>query len=572
MRLSETEAMLCLQSLTVIEGDKMLQTPSELVERYQREEWWGDMVVTDYLDRWADEKPDQVALVSHFYATDHTETLSYRQLHRLVERAAWALLDLGVEPGDAVAVQLPNWWHFTLLYLACVRIGAAIVPITPIMRHRQIRLMLGRTEARVMAIPPKFRNFDYGAMMEELSEDLPSLRAVIVIGEPVPEGMLSFERDVLLQRREVGRSREELQRLRPDPVHAVSAICFTSGTTGEPKGVMHNQATIMYHSRSAGESALGLTQDDRILMGSPLGHYTGFAYGINMPLALGSKAVLMDMWEPNTAVRLIDEEEVSWTMGATPFLMDLARSNTLEQHDVSSLRYFVCAGATIPSALVEEAHHRLPCRVISVWGMTEDGAVTFISPDDPPSRAAESDGGPVPGMEVRIVDPVSRKPLPSGTEGLLVARGPGQFVGYYKRPDLWEEAHDGQWFNTGDLARMDEQGYIRISGRTKDIVIRGGENVPVVEVEEILFRHPKVREVAVVATPDPRMGERACACVALSEGEQFTFEELQAWFDQNQTAKQYWPERLEVFDELPKTPSGKIQKFLLRDLVADRQI
>jgi cyclohexanecarboxylate-CoA ligase len=153
----------------------------------------------------------------------------------------------------------------------------------------------------------------------------------------------------------------------------------------------------------------------------------------------------------------------------------------------------------------------------------------------------------------------------------LEARGPGQFVGYYKRPDLWEEAYDAQqWFDTGDLARMDEQGYIRISGRTKDIVIRGGENIPVVEVEEILFRHPKVREAAVVGTPDPRMGERACACVTLNAGEQLTFEDLQTWFDQSQTAKQYWPERLEVFDELPKTPSGKIQKFLLRDWVADR--
>ncbi|MAF51785.1 MAG: cyclohexanecarboxylate-CoA ligase [Chloroflexi bacterium] len=548
----------------------MLQTPQELVERYQREGWWRDIVVTDYLDRWADEKPDQVALVSHFYATDRTATLSYRQLHRLVDRAAWALIDLGVGPGDRVAVQLPNWWHFTLIYLACARIGAVIVPITPIMRHLQIKHMLDRTEARVMVIPPNFRNFDYGAMMEELSDELPSLRAVIVVGDPVPEGMLSFERDVLLQRREVGRSSEELRMLRPDPIHDVGAICFTSGTTGEPKGVMHSQATIMYHSRSPG-SVLGLNRDDRILMGSPLGHYTGFAFGINMPLALGSKTVLMDMWEPETAVRLIAEEGVTWTMGATPFLMDLTRTDALDRYNVSTLRYFVCAGATIPNALVEEAHQRLPCRVISAWGMTEDGAVTFVRPTDPPSTAAESDGGPVPGMEVRIVNPVSREPLPAGAEGALEARGPGQFVGYYKRPDLWEEAYDAQqWFDTGDLARMDEQGYIRISGRTKDIVIRGGENIPVVEVEEILFRHPKVREAAVVGTPDPRMGERACACVTLNAGEQLTFEDLQTWFDQSQTAKQYWPERLEVFDELPKTPSGKIQKFLLRDWVADR--
>ena len=549
----------------------MLQTPPELVERYQRQGWWGSAVVTDYLDRWAVEKPDQVALVSHFYARDESVTLSYRQLLRLVDRVAWTLLDLGVAPTDRVAVQLPNWWHFTLFYLACVRIGAIVVPITPIMRHRQVRHMLGRAEARVMVIPPVFRGFDYAAMMEELAGDLPSLQSVVVIGEPVPQGMLSFERDVLAPRREVRRSAAELLGLRPDPVHDVSAICFTSGTTGEPKGVMHSQATIMYHSGGP-ISVLELTSEDRILMGSPLGHYTGFAYGINMPLVLGTKAVLMDKWEPETAVRLIAEEGVSWTMGATPFLMDLARSRALDRYDVSCLRTFVCAGATIPSALVEEAHRRLPCRVISVWGMTEDGAVTFIRPDDPPSKAAESDGAPVPGMELRIVDPDTREPVPAGTQGLLVARGPAQFVGYYKRPDLWTAAHDRQhWFDTGDLARMDGDGYVRITGRVKDIIIRGGENIPVVEVEEILFRHPKVSEVAVVATPDPRMGERACACVVLHPGERLTFDELQTWFIKSETAKQYWPETLEVFEELPKTSSGKIQKFLLRDWVSERQ-
>ena len=548
----------------------MLQTPPKLVDLYRRDGWWGDKVVTDYLDQWANEKPDKVALVSHFYTTDQVVTLSYRHLYRLVERVAWTLLDLGVGPGDRVAVQLPNWWQFPLFYLACVRIGATIVPITAIMRHRQIRFMLDLTEARVMVVPRTFRNFDYASMMEELAGEFPSLRAVIVIGEPVPDGMLSFETEVLLQRKEVGRSAEELRRLRPDPVHDVSAICFTSGTTGEPKGVMQTQATIMYQTSNPG-SVLELTQQDAGLMPSPLGHYTGFAYGINLPLVLGAKAVLMDMWEPDTAVRLVAEEGVTWTWGATTFLVDFIRANALDRYDVSFFKYFICGGATIPSALVDEVQQRLPCRVVPAWGMTENGGVTYVWPDDPPSRAAETDGAPAPGRELRIVDPATREPLPNGSEGLLVARGPGQFVGYYKRPDLWEAAHDDdQWFDTGDLARMNEEGYIRITGRIKDIIIRGGENIPVLDVEELLFRHPKVREVAVVGIPDPRLGERACACVVLNQGDELTFEELQSWFDQSQTAKQYWPERLEVFDEFPKTPSGKVQKFLLRDLVSPR--
>ncbi|MDA1348632.1 MAG: AMP-binding protein [Chloroflexi bacterium] len=549
----------------------MLQTPPELVERYRSLGWWGDSVVTDYLDRWTDETPDRIALVSHFYADDRAETLSYGQVHRLVDRLAWTLLDLGVEPSDRVVVQLPNWWHFPLFYLACIRIGATIVPITPIMRSREVGHILERTAARVAVVPSSFRRFDHAAMLEGLSAELTSPPTVIVVGDPVPEGMLSFERDVLLRRREVGRSSEDLRKLRPDPIQAVSCICFTSGTTGEPKGVMHNQATMMFQTGGP-RSVLGLSREDTVLMPSPLGHYTGFEYGINTPMVAGMKTVLMDYWDPNTAVRLVAEERVSWTWAATTFLMDFARSDALDEYAVPSLRYFICGGASIPGALVEEVHRRLSCRVIPDWGMTELGGVTFVWPDDPPSRAAGTDGGPIPGMEVSVVDPVTREPVPVGTDGILRARGPSRFVGYYLRPDLWDLANDDDhWFDTGDLARMDEQGYIRIVGRTKDIVIRGGENIPVAEVEDVLFRHPKVSEVAVVGTADPRLGERACACVVLGPGERLTFEELQQWFDESQTAKQYWPERLEVFDEFPKTPAGKIQKFVLRELVEARK-
>jgi acyl-coenzyme A synthetase/AMP-(fatty) acid ligase len=430
--------------------------------------------------------------------------------------------------------------------------------------------MVEWTEAKVMVIPSTYRNFDYAAMLGDLAGELPDLRAVIVVGEPVPQGMLSFEREVLDRRREVGRSPADLRRLRPDPVYGLGAICFTSGTTGEPKGVMHNNATMICQARNE-ISALELTQEDIILMGSPLGHYTGFEFGVNMPLVLGSKTVLMDLWEQDMAVRLIAEEGVTWTIGATPFLVDLTRAPTLDRYDVSTLRYFVCAGATIPTALVEEAHQRLPCRVISGWGMTENGSVSLIWPHDSPGKAAESDGAPMACMELRIVDPTTWEPLPMGSEGLLMSRGPQQFVGYFKRADFWEESHDAQaWFDTGDQARMDDDGYIRITGRLKDIIIRGGENIPVAEVEETIFRHPKVREVAVVAREVPRMGERACACVVLRPGEELTFAELQEWFAQSQTAKQYWPEDLEVLEELPKTPSGKIQKFLLREWINAR--
>ncbi len=551
----------------------MLQTPPDLVERYRSGGWWGNSVVTDHLDRWASQKPDADAIVSHFYADDRSVSLSYRETRRLVDRTARSLLDLGVRPLDRVAVQLPNWWHFPILYLACVRIGVVIIPITPIMRHRQIGHVLNRTDAKLLVVPSTFRGFDHAAMAGHLSAELPSPPRVVVVGDPVPAGMLSFDSDVV-DRPGPGHPLDpadgRLCGMRPDPVRAVSCICFTSGTTGEPKGVMHNQASIMFQSRGPA-SVLGLGPHDTMLMASPLGHYTGFAYGMNAPVVWGMKTVLMDYWQPETAVRLVAQERVTWTWASTTFLVDFVRSSAHEIHDVRSLRYFICGGSAIPGPLVEEAHARLPFRVIPDWGMTECGGVTFVRPDEPPSRAAETDGGPVEGMEVRIVDPVTREDVPIGAEGLLVTRGPGQFVGYYRRPDLWRSAHDaGHWFDTGDLARMDEQGCIRIVGRTKDIVIRGGENIPVADVEEILFSHPKIREAAVVATPDPRLGERACACVVLNPEERLTFEEMQSWFAGSRTAKQYWPERLEVFGDFPRTPSGKVQKFVLREQVRAR--
>jgi cyclohexanecarboxylate-CoA ligase len=253
-------------------------------------------------------------------------------------------------------------------------------------------------------------------------------------------------------------------------------------------------------------------------------------------------------------------------MASTPFLADLTHTPALADHDVGSLHTFLTAGAPIPRALVQQANKNLGAHIISCWGMTENGGVTATRRDDPPEKVFETDGVPIGGMEVRVVGDGGAT-VAAGVEGHLQARGASSFVGYLKRPEAFDSDAAG-WFETGDYARMDEDGYIRISGRSKDVIIRGGENIPVVEVEGLLYKHPAVQDVAIVAMPDPRLGERACAYVALVPGASLSFDEMIAFLAEQQMAVQYLPERLEIIAEMPRTPSGKIQKFQLREAAA----
>jgi cyclohexanecarboxylate-CoA ligase len=276
----------------------------------------------------------------------------------------------------------------------------------------------------------------------------------------------------------------------------------------------------------------------------------------------------MDVWNEEEAARLIEVEGVTFSMGATPFLRDLTYLET--GRDRSSLRLFISAGAPIPRALVRDARERLGCVVSAGWGMTENGMVTCNGLHDDEEKIVGSDGSPLAGMELRIVDD-DGAPVAPGVEGDLLARGAAQFVGYFRRPQFTAEAHtaDG-WFHTGDRGTLDRDGYLAITGRSKDLIIRGGENIPVVEVENLLYTHPKVAGIAIVATPDPRLGERACAVVIPREGQTITLGEIVSFLERHQLARQKFPERLELVSEFPTTPSGKIQKYKLRDLVAER--
>lgn len=521
---------------------------------------WNDKIITDYLDEAVASAGDKAAIITYRMADGSRVELSYRELNEKVTRIAAGLAELGVRKGDIVSCQLPNWWQMTALHLACVRIGAVLNPLMPIFREHELEFMLGMAESKVLVVPQTFRKFDHGAMAHELKHSLPKLAHVLVIGS---EGEDSFERVLLERTWEDEVDTAALFRERRPSGDDVVQILYTSGTTGKPKGVMHTSNTLFSHIRPFAER-LALGETDTVFMPSPLAHQLGFLYGLMLPVYLKSTVVLQDTWLPEEAVAIIRAERPSLMLGSTPFLADIAEQAIEHGSDLQSLTLFLCAGAPIPSPLVEKAAKNLPTRILSAWGMTENGAVTTTLPEDDPERAVHTDGVPLPYIELKVTD-MEGNPLPAGQEGPLYMRGASLFVGYFKQPELYGVDDEG-WFPTGDLARLDEQGYVRITGRSKDVVIRGGENIPIVDIENTLYQHPKIQTLALVGKPDERLGERLCAYVTLKEGEEsLTLEEICAFLTERKVTRQYQPEFLEVLDELPRTPSGKIQKFKLRE-------
>ncbi|HEX2051229.1 MAG TPA: AMP-binding protein [Actinomycetota bacterium] len=530
--------------------------------RYLAEGWWRRATVVDDLRRVTSLRPDGIAIAGHRATTGAVDTVTWRELSQRVDRFAGALLELGVGRGDVVSLQLPNWWELTALCLATARIGAVVNPIIPIFRRREVEFMLVRTEARVCVAPAKFRGFSHADMLRDVADAVPTLEHVVVIGGDGDGDAVDFGAHFVDTAWEATHSPEKLDAMGPDPGD-LAQILFTSGTTGEPKGVMHSHNTL-YAATRAMTDALGLHGDDVVTMGSPMTHQAGYIYCFLMPLLLGATAVYQDAWDADVMLELVEAHGVTFAMGATPFVLDAIAAQRARPRDLSTLRYFACGGTPIPPHVVEDAAEVLGTRLFALWGMTENGTVTITRPEDPDDLAARSDGRPLPWMECRIVGDDGND-VAEGATGMLEVRGASQCLGYYKRPDLYAAALDSDgWFDTGDLAHSDGHGGIRIAGRVKDIIIRGGENIPVVELEGALYRHPAVREVAVVAYPDERLGERACAIVAPSGDTAPTLEDLQSYLAELGMAKQYWPERVEVVDELPKTPSGKIQKYLLR--------
>ncbi|HSG94399.1 MAG TPA: AMP-binding protein [Afifellaceae bacterium] len=517
---------------------------------------WPDRVLTDYIDDALRQRPQATALIAHRCDDETTTTLSFAELSERADRIASNLRRLGVDHGDVVSFQLPNWWEFVAIHLACLRIGAVSNPLMTIFRARELEFMVGFAESRVLIVPKSFQKFDHQALALDLQQKLPALRHVVVVGG---DGENSFQAALLGDN---GRT-SALERTPATP-NDVIQLLYTSGTTGRPKGVMHSSNTLLTSAMQLSER-LGLTADDVIFMPAPLAHQLGFCLGMMMAIQVGAPLVTMDVWRPARAAELIAAHKVTYACGSTPFLTDLVNIPDIGKLDLEKFRMFLTSGAPIQRAGVEEARAVLGVSVITGWGMTEliQGTATLPSENN---DGPITDGTVFAGGEVRVVD-ADQRVLPPGEEGNFQYRGPTIFIGYFKRPDLYDIGEDG-WFDTGDLARLDERGHVRIVGRSKDIIIRGGENIPVFEIENLIYEMPQVKDTALVAMPDSRLGERCCAFVTLQPGCNLELADMIAFLEKQNLARQYLPERLEILDEMPRTPTGKIQKFVLRDIAA----
>jgi acyl-CoA synthetase (AMP-forming)/AMP-acid ligase II len=525
--------------------------PQDDARAYRRGGFWPEGSVGAGFSATCGRLAGRTALV------DGTRRLTFADWERAVARAAVGLRKLGVQNGDVVAYQLPNWWEAAVVFLAAARAGAVVNPVLPLFRERELRFILAQSRARVLVIPGCFRERDYPAAIAALRNDLPALEHVLVARGDAPPAMLPFD-ELLATTRGPDTPREPSV-----DCGALLMLMYTSGTTAEPKGVLHTHDTLAAEVMSlARVHSLGLA--DTTLMPSPVTHISGVIHGILTPALLGTTAVFMERWEPLLGLELIARERVTYMVGAPTFLRDLADHPERRRFDLDSLRLFSCGGAEVSADLIRRARASLGCIAKRVYGSTEFPTMTTTDAADAGTMGIETEGRPIHPVRIRIVAEDGTI-LAAGAEGEIEATGPERFVGYTD-PALTAEAFtaDG-WFRTGDVGHVDAGGYLHVTGRIKDIVIRKGEKFSARELEELIARHPAVSEVAVVALPDPSSGEIACAAVTLHRGFHLSLVELASFLTAAGLARQKLPERLEILSELPHTDSGKVQKAMIRE-------
>ena len=530
----------------------------ELFDDYRRRGLWGTRTFNDVLEEACTKTwPDREFIVA---SPSNPATTTFREMHAEGLKFAGALHALGLRKGDVLAMEMPNWMEACLLYHAATALGVVVTPIIHIYQAKEVEFILRQSRAKVFVIPDDWRGIDYVGMIESIRPRLPDLEHVVVVGQKIPDGALSFD-DL------AANATDDFPQpdISPDEPHI---LAYTSGTTADPKGVVHSHNTLLAECGLT-RAASGGDSGDVFLCPNPIGHIAGIFSALIAPFMYGyDKLVLMDGWDPKWALELIQEHKVTRTGGATFFAMTLINAPEFKDYDLSSMQLFGLGGAGVPPSIVEQLHG-LGWNSSRSYGCTEHPSITMGRLDDPPFKCAHTDGRPQDNVEIRLVDDDGNEVAPGG-EGEVVSRGPDQFLGYMD-PAMDAEAFDADgWFHTGDIGRLDEDGYLVITDRKKDIIIRGGENISAREVEEALASHPKVQESAVTPITDERYGERVCAFVITRDNQDLTLEEVLAHFKQLGVAKQKTPERIELVTEFPRTLSGKVQKYVLRRRVEGR--
>ncbi|MBO6782947.1 MAG: AMP-binding protein [Alphaproteobacteria bacterium] len=517
---------------------------------------WRNLTLADQLDDVLAKSPDRVLFI------EGGRAVTASAISRDARALASALQGRGLRAGDVVSFELPNWPETVVIDLACAMLGLVCNPIIPIYRDAEVTYILRDAGAKVFFIPTTFRKFDYADMVARHRDELPDLEHVVTVRGSA-DGADRFE-DLLAEGDPEGLVRPEV-----DP-NAVKLIMYTSGTTGRPKGVLHSHNTIDTEIQAISRF-LALDENDVILMPSPVSHITGYLYGIQMPFTLDAPAVFMETWNAEAAADLIDEHGVTFTIAATVFLQELTDFARRNSRSLPSLRFFPSGGAPVPPEVIYNAHKAFErCVCSRVYGSTEAPTVTLGVNSREEEKLGATTEGLIVGHEVRIVDPADGRELGVGEEGEILTRGPEMCLGYAAEDHNADAFEADGFFHTGDLAMMTDEGALVITGRSKDLIIRGGENISPREIEDALHEHPAIHEAAVVAMPHERMGETGCAYVVLEDGASLSFEDMVAFLDGTGMARQKYPEHLEIIEEFPRTAAGKIRKNVLRDRIVEQ--
>ncbi len=533
------------------------------IVRYYDEGLWTQDTLFGIVEARAAERPDKV------FGTDSTTTLTYAELRDRARALAVGLRRRGIGPGDRVVVQIPSWTEFFVIAAALARIGAVTVPVMPIYRDDEVGFIVETSGAKAAFTALTYRRFDHARMFAELAASSTTLETVIVLRPDgdLPVGTVAYD-DVPVELEVDAADAEIGTGVGPDEPFV---IVFSSGTTSRPKGCLHTFNTMACGARLLGRG-WAYTEEDVQFGPSPVTHTTGLVTSYLLPLVHGAASHLMEQWEPKEGLERIRTFGCTACVSATTFLQMVLDVYDPAVHDAGSMRFWTSAGAPIPSSFVESARAALPeMAVLSLYGRTENITTTMCTIADDPERSLNSDGKALPLQEVRIVDESGHE-VPRGQEGDIAYRGAMNCLEYIGQPDQTAAGYTADGFHlSGDLGRMDEDGYVRVTGRTKDIVIRGGMNISVRQVEDALTAHPAVAAVALVGMPDHKLGERVCCYVVQREGHAgLTLEAVREFLIAQGMAIQKVPERLEIVPELPMTATGKVQKHVLRADIADK--
>ncbi|MEO8697685.1 MAG: AMP-binding protein, partial [Acidimicrobiales bacterium] len=488
---------------------------------------------------------------------DGATRLTFAQLDCAVSAVARRFVADGIVPGSVIAMQLPNWWEAVVVSHAAFRIGAILNPLLPALRENELTLINAQAKPSAIVIPRGFRDVDYHALHASVT---PTAPIVYLVRDVDPAASL----DAAL----AGTDTTDALAATGLPPATWTAddpclLLYTSGTSSAPKGAIHTHNALLAEVRGL-SAAHVMSHDDVLLLPMPVTHIGGMVYGVLMPLVVGLRCVFLDVWDAARAIELLEEEAVTVEIGMPVFLRGMLDHPTFRVEAARTMRLFSMGGARVTPADVEEATARLGCWCKRSYGLTELPTLTTGPADDVTHRAT-TDGRPIGPSRIRIVDE-NHRDVPAGASGEIICQAPELFAGYLDAALNDDAFTDDGWFRTGDLGILDAEGFLSVTGRLKDIIIRGGENISPKEVEDLLVTHPWVHDVAIVAMPDRMFGERSCAFVQTEAP--LTLDQVVAFLREHHVAPYKLPERLELRTDLPRNTTGKLRKDLMRAEIA----